>query len=64
MNDVRRFEDAYNRAREERVKAGYNLSDAHRALTTAARHERSAYQAFADRQAQDMFNNPALKEES
>ena len=64
MIDVRRFEDAYNRAREERERAGDRLSNAQSAFITAALFERRAYQAFADRQAQDMFNNAALKEEA
>jgi len=64
MSDVRRFEDAYRRARGEREEAGNRLSNAQSAFTTASRHERRAYQAFADRQAQDMFNNATLKEES
>ena len=64
MIDVRRFEDAYNRAREERERAGDRLSSAQEAFTTAALFERGAYQAFADCQAQDVFNNAALKEES
>ena len=64
MIDVRRFEDAYNRTREERERAGDRLSNAQSAFTTAALFERRAYRAFADRQAQDMFNNPALKGES
>jgi len=64
MSFLRAFEEKYIEAMEARLEAEDRLAAAHMEFIRAARDERRAYQAHADLQAQDMFNNATLKEEA